>query len=526
MVLGETAIGDPGDHAHRPEGVLVHGVGMVHVELHLGDDAAPFGQVPAKDVGLIHQGQGPLRVAAVGEDIEHDRSRCRVPAHPRPDQGEVTRGRGEGVGMQVKAFAVGVQEQAQEIGRIGLKDLGPLHMQAATLGVETWCHGPPARTAPARQEARQGCRLRLDPVFLELGSKDPRQDPDFLGDQEVASHESLYRGGVAPVTIAHPPGDGRLQVEGQPLLRPAGREVHVAAYGPQEVDGADESGDLPAVEHVQLDDTAGPVGAGDGIQVAGDPEQGVEVAQAALALLDVGLDHVAADARTDVPFVPFLELGGDELGAGAPHHLIAEPAEQVPRQGLVAGQVPGLEDGGADREILAGEPQALVHGARGVADLEAQIPQGVEHEFDHALGVRRLLVGPQEEEIEVGEGRQGPAPVAAHGHQGQALALRGIARPEDVDRREVVEGADHLVGNARKQPGRLNPAGAVLQTLLGDHPPPEEGLAEDLERTAPLLPLVPEGVERRRRQASAQADPVQDVFDAGRAQTLRHQAQI
>ena len=90
MVLGETAIGDPGDHAHCPEGVFVHGVGMVHVELHLGDDAAPFGQVPAKDVGLVHQGQGPLRVAAVGKDIEHDRGRCRVPAHPRPDEGEVT----------------------------------------------------------------------------------------------------------------------------------------------------------------------------------------------------------------------------------------------------------------------------------------------------------------------------------------------------------------------------------------------------------------------------------------------------
>ena len=399
-------------------------------------------------------------------------------------------------------------------------------MQAAALGVETRCHGPSARTAPARKEAGQGCRLRLDPFFLKLGGKDPRQDPDLLGDQEVAPHESFHGRGIAPVAIAHPPGDGRLQVEGQPLFRPAGREVHVAAHRPQEVDGADESGDLPAVEHVQLDHTAGSVRVGYGIQVAGDPEQGVEVAQAALALLDVGLDHVAAGTGADVPLVPFLELSGNELGTGAPHHLISEPAEQVPRQVLVAGQVPGLKYGGADREVLAGEPQALVHGARGVADLEAQIPQRIEHELDHALGVRRLLVRPQEQEIDVGEGCQGPAPVAANGHQGQTLTLRRIARPEDMDGREVVEGADHLVGDARKEPGRFDPAGTVLQALLGDHPSPEQGLAEDLKGTPPLLGLIPEGVECRRRQPGAQAHPVQDVFDSGRAQALGHQAEI
>ena len=161
-----------------------------------------------------------------------------------------------------------------------------------------------------------------------------------------------------------------------------------------------------------------------------------------------------------------------------------------------------------------------------MADLEAQIPQGIEHELDHALGVRRLLVGPQEQEIEVGEGGQGPAPIAAYGHQGQALALRRIACPEDVDRREVVEGADHLIGDSREQPGRLDPAGTVLQALLSDHPSPEQGLAEDVERTAPLLGLVPEGVKRRRREPGAQADPVQDVFDAGWVQALGHQAQI
>ena len=84
---------------------------------------------------------------------------------------------------------------------------------------------------------------------------------------------------------------------------------------------------------------------------------------------------------------------------------------------------------------------ALVDRARGVADFEAQVPQGVEHELDHALGVGGLLVGAQEQQIDVGEGRQRAAAVAAHRHQRQPLALGRVAGAEHVDGGEVVEGA-------------------------------------------------------------------------------------
>ena len=74
------------------------------------------------------------------------------------------------------------------------------------------------------------------------------------------------------------------------------------------------------------------------VQVLGDPEQGVQVAQAALALLDVGLDHVAAGAGAGMALVALLQLGGDEFGAGALDHLLAEAALQLLGQALVAGQ--------------------------------------------------------------------------------------------------------------------------------------------------------------------------------------------
>ena len=99
------------------------------------------------------------------------------------------------------------------------------------------------------------------------------------------------------------------------------------------------------------------------MQILGDPEQGVEVAQTALALLDVGLDHIAAGAGPIMPFVALLQLGGDELRARALDHVVAEPAQQLGGQAFIAHQSTALEDRGADGEILSAEPDALLDGA-------------------------------------------------------------------------------------------------------------------------------------------------------------------
>ena len=59
--LGQPPGGDVGDDAHGAQGVLVDRVGVVHVELHLGDDAAELRDEPAEHPGLVHQFQGPAR---------------------------------------------------------------------------------------------------------------------------------------------------------------------------------------------------------------------------------------------------------------------------------------------------------------------------------------------------------------------------------------------------------------------------------------------------------------------------------
>ena len=60
MVLAHLTGGNIGYDAHSPQGVLINRIGMVHIELHLSDDAAKFRKIAPQDPGLIHQGQGAI----------------------------------------------------------------------------------------------------------------------------------------------------------------------------------------------------------------------------------------------------------------------------------------------------------------------------------------------------------------------------------------------------------------------------------------------------------------------------------
>ncbi len=197
--------------------------------------------------------------------------------------------------------------------------------------------------------------------------------------------------------------------------------------------------------------------------ILGDPEQGVQVAQAALAFLDIGLDDVARGAGLHVAGVAFGQLGGDEfIGAGAQAiavHLVAQALGQV----AVAGDEAMFQHGGHDGVVALRVLHRLVDGARGVADLQAQIPQGVEDELDHRFRVRGFLPGAQEQQVEVGIGRQFAAAVAAHGDQRQALAFGRIAGAIDVGQGEVPQRRDDFIG----QPGQ-GAGGGVAALLMID----------------------------------------------------------
>ena len=92
------------------------------------------------------------------------------------------------------------------------------------------------------------------------------------------------------VAVAQLPTDIGLNVEGQRFLSPAGGVVERATDRPQEVLGATEAPQFLRGQDTQGNQTAD---IADVVNVLGDPEQRVEVAQATLAVLDVGLDQIA-----------------------------------------------------------------------------------------------------------------------------------------------------------------------------------------------------------------------------------------
>ena len=151
------------------------------------------------------------------------------------------------------------------------------------------------------------------------------------------------------------------------------------------------------------------------------------------------------------------------------HHLALEALHQLLEQRLVAVDQPRVEERGADRHVGAGKLQGLVDGAGGVPDLEAQVPEQIEHVLHHALAPRRLLVGQHEQEIDVGEGGEQTAAVAAGGDDGHALGSGGVGGAIDVADGVVVDEADELVLEGRQALGAAPPlaVGVELPGGLG-----------------------------------------------------------
>ena len=115
----------------------------------------------------------------------------------------------------------------------------------------------------------------------------------------------------------------------------------------------------------------------------------MQVAQAALAFLDVGLDQVAAVAQPLVALVALGELFGDELALGALDHFGPETLLPLRVKRLVAPDVAAFEQGGADGEIALAHAHHVVERATRLADLQAQVPEEIEHRLDHLLAPRR-----------------------------------------------------------------------------------------------------------------------------------------
>ncbi len=144
-----------------------------------------------------------------------------------------------------------------------------------------------------------------------------RGDPGrFARGQEVVAHEPLHPVLPAMPRVAHAGADHRLQVEGQALLGAAGDVVQVEAHRPQEVPGPPGVARLVRGQDAAAGasgPTSSPIDLG-AEHVAAHPVERLQVAQPALALLDVGLHQERALAVAVVAQRTLRLLGRDERG--------------------------------------------------------------------------------------------------------------------------------------------------------------------------------------------------------------------
>ena len=249
------------------------------------------------------------------------------------------------VGMVFQAVPVGEPEQPQQIDRIALEHLVVGDVDAVIVDDEIAGAGELALAAREAEEQAVEARHLLGLLLLERRAEDAGQVADILGDQEIVLHEALDRRQAGMAGVAEPFGDLALDVEMQPLLGLAGEEMHVAAHRPEEILGLQELVVFAAREDALLDQF---LAGAHPVEILADPEQRLQVAQAALAVLDVRLDEIAALAGLGVALVALGELGLRIFGAAVPHHVAGRSARSARRR------APRRPTGSAPRGSLCG----------------------------------------------------------------------------------------------------------------------------------------------------------------------------
>src|SRR6185295_6757126 len=168
--------------------------------------------------------------------------------------------------------------------------------------------------------------------------------------------------------LRHPP----LVVEGEPVVAPPRRVVQLVADPPEQVARRPRRAHLAVWQESPL---AGLAEARHLVAHPGDPERRLQVAQPALALLQVWLEQPDRSAVATAALVELLQLVADELLDAALLQLGDRGALEALEQLRVTAEEPSVEERGADGVVLAGELDALVQRARGVARFQPGIPE-------------------------------------------------------------------------------------------------------------------------------------------------------
>ena len=254
--------------------------------------------------------------------------------------------------------------------------------------------------------------------------------------------------------------DRLLDLEGELVDPPAGGELDHRADAQQEVARRLEHRHLPwrgETHRHQLGQRA------DRPPRASRPHRGRQIAQRTDALLEVWLQQVERVAEAIVAR-PLLvgQLAHEVVGVAARRDHLARGALEVGDDVDVAGHVAGVEQRGRGRQIVARQLGRRARVAHRVADIEARVPQRIEHAVGQRLGPVELAPGAEDDEVDVAVRADLPPPPPSGGDQGQvpgAAELGCLPLPQPAD--DPVVGVRQL-GTHLDATGPLGEAGHAL----------------------------------------------------------------
>ena len=475
MLLRQRAFLDRVEEADRADGMLVHRVVVIHVELHLRVDPPEIGHEAAEHARLVHPPQHGFGVVAPAQQIEEQGVGAWGFAHLVVDQPAVAIGLAHGARVDLQLLGLGHLKDLDQADRVLAEPVVTRRGQLAGEGGVAADHAR-ARVEPGEQAAP---RALLRELFLQLAEEHAGQRADPFGLQEIVLHEPLDRGLALPVGEVHPPRDSLLQIEGQPIFRPPGDFVEVAAHRQQKALRAAEAAVLGLGEKPCVDQLGGVAHA---VDILADPVQRLKVAQAPLALLHIGFDHVARVAHPLVPGIALAQLVGDELPLRPVDHLGVEAPPCLFVKRLVAPQVAAFEQGGEDRAVGFRHAHDVVHRAHRMADGQAQIPHQVEDRLDQLDRAR--IVRPLDEEGDVDVGMRGEffAPVAAGRDQRDRPRTLALWHGGKVVARKIVDQPQQLIDQEALPPAlRVPGRGMFGQPARQFRPPVLQRLAQQGE---------------------------------------------
>ena len=422
--------------------MLVDGVVMIHVELHHRDDLAEFRDEAAEHAGLVHAAQDEARILAGGEDRQEEAVRLLAFSEGIVDQRQRAGDGFQRVRMEFQPVQIRHMEEAHDRHRVRLEHARIGERDATAIVDEFAGSGDLAGAVGKTAEHATDAGRCLGLLIFQRCRKDAGEVTDVLGDQEVVLHEAFHGGETGASLITEAFCDLRLDVEIEALFRLIGQVMHVAADGPEEVIRFLEEAPLVAREHAEAHQL---VGIADVVIVFGDPEEGLEIAQTALALLQIGFDDITAVAHPLMPVVTLLELFGYEGARRSGDDFAAEQGGGLVIERDVAPYETSFEQSRADGQVALGHTDHVVERPARMPDLQAEIPHRIEHRLDNLFRPAGLLPWGQKGDVDVGMERHLSPAIAADGDQRQPLGRGTIAdRVQPLDG-EIVDQAQYLV---------------------------------------------------------------------------------